>query len=87
MRVHIHKAVARFKALEPTGDAVGIERVAVVADEHIGRIIPAVAHGVAQLFVPRLIRTQHLHGLQRQLHIARGACLGAVLIDARFRCI
>ena len=82
--MHIDKAVALLKALEPAGDAVGIERGAVIADKHVRRVLPAVAHRIAQLLVPRLIRTQHLHRLQRQLHIARGAGFGAILIDARF---
>lgn len=69
VRVHIDKAVALLEALEPAGDAVGIERGAVIADEHVRRVLPAVAHRIAQLLVPCPIRAQHLHRLQRQLHI------------------
>ena len=71
--MHIDKAVALLEALEPARDTVGTEHGAVIADEHVRRVLPAVAHRIAQLLVPCPIRAQHLHRLERELHVARGA--------------
>ena len=81
VRVDVRQSVLFGELRHPACEAVWVRWLAVVLDEHIAAVDPAVPVDQALLGVPGAVFPQQLHRFRREFDVAGGAGLGGVLIN------